>query len=73
MLRLVVLLEAVIGCCDFGRNDKVMCWWIEGPKVGTKNHDAKRDILVIRMVLKHAFLERIGKIFAKAHVSQSVS
>ena len=68
VFRLVVLLEAVIGCCDFRGNDKVMCGGIKGPKVGTKNHDAERDVLVLRMVLKHAFFERIGKIFAKTHV-----
>ena len=73
MFRLIVLLKAVIGCCDLGRDDEVMCRRIEGPKVGTKDHDAERDILVIRVVLDHALLERIGKIFAKAHVSKGVS
>ena len=68
MFRSVELLEAVIGYCDLGGNDEVMRWQIKGPKVGTKNHNAERDIRLVQMVFFHAQMERIGKIFAKTHV-----
>ena len=57
MFGLVVLLEAVIGYCYLSRDDKIVSGRVEGPKVGTKNHDAERDILDVGVVLCHARFE----------------
>ena len=59
MFCLVVLLEAIISYCDLSGDDEVMNGCIEGPKVGTKDHDAERDIVDVRVVLYHAQLEGI--------------
>ena len=69
MFRLVVPLEAAIGYCDLSRDDEVISGCVEGPQVGTKNHDAERhDIMGVRVILHHAKFERIREIFAKTHV-----
>ena len=67
MLRLVVLGEPVIRGQDLGWDDKVVVWGIEGPEVGTENHDAKVDVHVV-VVLLHPFFELVGQVFAQTHV-----
>ena len=68
MFCLVVLLEVDMGYCDLSGDDEVMSGRIKRPKIGTKNPDAERDILGVRVVLHHVQFERIGKIFANTHV-----
>ena len=41
--------------------------WIEWPEVGTEDHDAEVDIVVV-MILLHAFLELVSQIFTETHV-----
>ena len=63
MFGLVILLESVVGSEDFDRNDEVVWRWVQGPEVGTEYHYTEGDVHVV-VVLRHAFLEGIGEIFA---------
>ena len=63
MFGLVVLLESVVGRENLDRNDKVVWGWVQGPEVSTEHHYTEGDVHIV-VILRHAVLEGIGKIFA---------
>jgi hypothetical protein len=52
---------------DISQDDETIFWWIEGPEVGAKHHDAEVDVHVV-VVLFHTLFERVGQILAETHV-----
>jgi hypothetical protein len=68
VLRLVVILESIVGGKDVGRDSEGVGRRAQRPEVGSQDHNGKVDILSIIVRLVHALLELSGQILAETHI-----